>query len=234
MATLDLQASTLFGASATYFNPQSSSSTHTDEAAMIKDALGNMECETTGLDGKTEYENEYAYCNASPDIKTDLAALLTAFGDVVNSIKVTELSIRYTAGQYATVSIKGHQHDEQAHASGYTQGTANVAAAVPANSGFGVPTFTGVTLGSGASPIEATLTFSFEHKDVVGADGNHFAGKNITPKATLSITYEGTPSTGQPVTGWTTDTYSAAPKDSNDDFDKYEYTGHRYFDLATS
>ena len=218
-----------------HFNVQTSSAPTEYKSAMIKDADGNMECETSALDGITQVEQTWSYCNAVPAIGTDLGTIATKFGDVHGSYLLDELTIEFSAGQYATGSMRGHNHAANAHAAGLTNGYADVSAAIPASAGFGVPTLTGVTLGSNATPISLSISFAFEsHPDAVDANGAHFVGKHLTCKATASAVYLGTPSTIELVTGWTTDKVSTLPNTSNADFDQSVWEGHRYFDLATS
>ena len=228
--TVAINASNLFSLGAN-FHAQGSTTRTVLDRAMIQDANGNEECETM-INSRDEVTANYDYCNAVPAIGTDLATLLTKFGDVHGGYKVTQLVIEFAAGQYAKVSITGHQHAAATHAAGLPAGYADVSAAVIAGAGFGVPTFTGVTLGTDATPASATITFSMNHVDVLAADGTHFVGKNLTPTAEISVAYEGVPTTAQPMTGWTTDSYGG--DDSNSEFDKYEVTAHRYFDLATA
>ena len=212
------------------FHEQRSTLTIEETNAMILDALGNKECETSGLNTLTRYENEYAYCNAIPDIATDLGVLLTSFGEVAGSAKVDELSIHFEEGQYATVTIRGHQHAEAPHST--LEGLADVSAAVVAAAGFGVPIITGQVPGADATPISMDITFRATHVDRTGADGNHFAGKSITFRADATTTWLGIPTTALP-TNWTTDSVTGATgNDSNQDFDEFVWTGHIFFDAT--
>lgn len=224
-AVVDLVATDLFAVGGN-FHAQRSSTLHQETAATVLDASGNEQCETM-IDGKTDYDCDYEYCNAIPAIGTDLSTILSTFGAVKDSKLITNVEIGFFAGKQATVKIKGHNHDVNAHATG--TGAADVSAAIPASSGFGVPTFAGVTLGTVSTPIEATISFEMNHVDKVGSAGSHFVGKNITPKATITVKYQGVPTTPQPMTGWTADSYG--PSDANTDFDTYTVTAHRYFDL---
>ncbi len=224
-AVVDLLATDLFALGGN-FHAQRSSSNHKESASQVLDASGNSQCETM-IDAMTEYECDYEYCNAIPSIAADLATFLTTFGAVKDSKIITNIEIGFTAGKQATVKIKGHNHDVNAHATG--TGTADVSAAIPAGAGFGVPTFAGVTLGTVSTPIEATVSFEMNHVDKISSAGSHFVGKNITPKASVTVKYQGVPSVAQPMTGWTSDTYGAS--DANSDFDTYDVTAHRYFDL---
>jgi hypothetical protein len=225
-AVVALEASDLFSVDS-HFSPQRSSSIHSQSQSNTLDELGNNQCETM-IDGKTDYETDYEYCNAVPAIVQDAGTLLTTFGAVADSKLITDIEFAFAAGKYATMKIKGHNHDDAAHTTG--TGAANVSDIIPAGAGFGVPTWAGVSLGSNATPIEATVNVTFNHVDKISAAGIHFVGKNITCKATITVKYQGVPTTAQPMTGWTTDTYG--PEDANSDFDTYVVTAHRYFDLA--
>ena len=223
------EASDLFAAGAN-FHEQESSSIDMDDRSFMLDKSGNVECETM-VNGRVEYSNRFAYCSGTPNIATDLGTLLTQFGNVADSKAVTTMSISFRAGAYAEVTIDGHQHDANAHSAGIGEGYADVSAAIPASAGFGVPTLTGQTIGTDASPVSLTITFNMNHIDKIGADGTHFTGKNLTCTAELSEEFEGTPS-GAEATDWTTDSKGGA--DSSENNDTYTYTAHRYFDLTTS
>lgn len=230
MATVGFQASDLFAAGAN-FNEQSSSSITNETNPFIQDADGNMQCVTAGLNTTTEYTCEYAYCNGTPDIATDAATLLTKFGDVHDSKKMTQLSLSFSAGEYATMSGTGHNHAEEAHTAGLADGYADVSAVIPAGAGFGVPTLTGQTWGTNATGVSLTITFSATHTDRVDFDGNHFVGKNTLIRAELSMEFLGVPTT-HTATGW--NTLTEGPADTNQDYDSYTYTAERWFDLATA
>jgi len=227
--SVNLGGSNLFGAGAQLF-AQTSSSIHTREMANMLDAAGNVECET-GISNMTTYENSFAYCKATPDIKTDLGTLLTKFGVVADSKAPTALTINFSAGEYATVDITGHNHDNNAHAWTTTE-YADVSAAVPASSGFGVPNF-GLTVGANSTPISASIAFSLNHIDENDAGGEHWVGTNTTFRAEMTLELLGLP-TSQTVaaiesnlTGWTVDTNGG--NDGNQELDKFTITAHRHF-----
>jgi len=230
-----MEATNLFGLGAN-FNPQTSNADLREDAANIMDATGNIECETM-VNERTEYSNSFAYCNGTPDIKTDLATLLTKFGDVHDSKKVDTLTINFEKGQYATVDIAGHNHTANAHVAGLPDGYCDASAALAAGLGFGVPDYS-ITMGDNASPISATLTLSGNHIDREGEDGNHWQGKTTTYRAELTMTIEGVPTdiTAAAIetdaVGWTVDSINAT--DGNQDFDGYVFTMHRHFDLAVA
>lgn len=227
MPSVGFEATNLFAAAAQFFASASESKTISDQSNM-KDAVGNIECETM-INGRTEYRNTFNYCNAAPAIGTDLATLLTKFGDVHDSKKVTELTVTFKAGEYAVVEIVGHNHDANAHAAGTTDGYADASALIPSGAGFGVPTWTGQNAGSNSSAIEATLRLFCTHHDRVGAAGTHFVGNSITFGAELTIKWVGVPTVALP-TGWTQDDVPTG--DHSEDFDEHTIRCHKWLDRA--
>lgn len=229
-----MEASTLFGMGAN-FNPQNSNSDLRLDAANILSATGDTACETM-VNERTEYANPFAYCNATPDIKTDLATMLTKFGDVHDSKKVDTLTINFEKGQYATVDVAGHNHSDEPHAAGLADGYCDASGTIPAASGFGVPDW-GLTLGANATPISASVALSGNHIDREGTDGNHWQGKTTTFRADLTLTTEGVPTSvtvaavETDIAGWTVDSINAT--DGNQDFDGYVFTLHQFLDAAT-
>ena len=231
--SVDLGASNLVSLGAN-FKAQNSASPHSRTPATVIDADGSVACETmTG--GITNYTNSFGYCNDTPNIKTDLAANLTAFGTVVDSKMIEEIAIAFEKGVQATVDVTSHNHDDNAHA-GTDAGVADVSAAVPASSGFGCPDF-GITLGTDATVISASLTINWRtHVDEDGADGGHWAGKNLGPQATVSIEILGLPTSQTEaaletaMTGWTMD--SVGPADDNATLDRFMITAHQYFSMT--
>ena len=227
--TVGFGASDLFAMSAN-FHEQSSSSILNDTMATTRDALGNYECETSGLNSTTEYSNSFVYCGS--DLVSDLGTALTQFGDVFDSKKMTGLTINFTAGQQPTVEISGHQHAENAHEAGTPGGYADISGALAGvSTGFGVPIITGQLEGTNATPASLTFTCACDHIDTEGEDGNHWVGKNIAFKVEMSETWTATPTTPLP-TSWTQD--SAGANDSNAEFDGYTFNAHIYFDAATA
>jgi hypothetical protein len=232
--TVALEASNLVNLGAN-FHVQDSGTRGMRDQSRISDAQGNIQCETM-INARTEYNNTYDYCNATPDIKGDFGSLLTEFGNVQNSKVITELVINFNSGQYAGGTVQAHNHTDNAHAAGLSIGYADVSATIPASAGFGCPSF-GLTLGTDATPVSATLTFRMNHIDREDADGAHWVGKNIAPEATLQLTTLGIPTSQTAsaietdLSGWTVDEFG--PTDSNSDFDGYVITAHRTFDLAT-
>jgi len=231
--SVDIGGSDLFSLGTTQFNVQTSSSPHARDAANMLDAAGNNECETM-INNMTNYSANYAYCNATADIKSDLGTLLTAFGTVLDGKLPTALNIQFAFGEYATLDYTGHNHDDNEHTLAVC-GVADVSAAVPALAGFGVPDF-GLTVGDNSTPTSASISFSYNHIDAPGTDGEHWAGTNTTFRAELSLELLGIPTSitvaqiETDLSGWTVDTNGGT--DGNQNLDHFVITAHRFFDLA--
>lgn len=246
-ASIDLQASNLFGLSAN-FNTQSSNTTVGTQNVATNDESGNVACQQN-ITQQTDYTQTATYCGA--DFITDIGTFLTQFGNFQTVGVVTQLTINMTAGDYASVEITGHNHEVNPHVAGLSLGYADVSDFLPhevgeafeAWDGFGVPDF-GLTVGTDASPSSATVTFSMNHVDTEDEGGDHLVGKNITPRCELSADFEGIPTS-------TTDTAietdlrantnamltpyvdSTDTNDSNSEFDTFSYSAHANPRLAT-
>ena len=83
------------------------------------------------------------------------------------------------------------------------------------------------------------------HNDIVDEQGQHLAGRNITPRAELSIDFEGIPTSStkallnadfnsniNAMLGAIADTIDK--NDSNTEFDTFNATAHAHTTLATS
>ena len=155
------------------------------------DASGQYLC-SQEWDTGTRYTSEADYCAAVPDIVAALSTLLTTFGETVSTTLVqTRTEVRFEVGVGAHVSLEGHQHDSTPHVNG-TLLTADVSGTIPASSGTGVPVLI-TAVGASATPLSATITYEMEHIDKAGANGVHFAGQNLRCHVTLSVDYEGHP-----------------------------------------
>lgn len=247
-AVIDLQSTNLFGLGAN-FKTQSSGTSDTSTNVTVTDELGNVSCERN-IEDIINYSQSAQYCG--DDFIGDLGTFLTQFGNVQNSKLVTGLTINMTAGDYCTVDIEGHNHDTNPHEAGLTVGYADVSDFLPHElteafngwDGFGVPGF-GVTVGANASPNSATATFSVNHVDQIGEDGQHLVGKNITPRCELSMDFNGVPTSNtkpllnadfaantNAMLGAITDDTDA--NDSNSEFDTFAFTAHAHTNLAVA
>lgn len=168
------------------FKVQNSSTEELREFDPVVGANGEYACSQEYNDGDA-YMSEYRYCSDTPDIDTDLGTLIEQFGAVADSKAPTEMRIHFEAGQSATVTIDGHQHDTNPHTSIVGWDASGI---IPAASGIGVPTL--ITVAGTASPVSADLVINANHVDKMGADGEHFHGQNVGPcRVQLTVNYEG-------------------------------------------
>ena len=173
------------------FHAQTSSTSETKQQALVIDAEGDYACSEEFNTGD-EFMSEYKYCKGeTADIDGDATVWMTTFGEVLGSGVMTEMRIHFEAGEPATVTIDGHQHDgAQAHVVSNLD-VFDVSGIIPASSGVGVPTL--ITVVGTVSPVSADITFNANHVDKVGADGVHWHGQNVGPcKVSISVNYEGT------------------------------------------
>ena len=181
-----------FGAGATLVE-QNSNTEEVKQFIMIPAANGNYSCSSEIDEGDT-FMSEYRYCGgASPDIDTALGALITSFGDVhaaASGVQET-MRVHFEAGEPATVTIDGHQHDgTQTHVIA-TLSLFDCSGIIPASSGKGVPELIAVT--GVSSPVSADLEINANHQDKIGADGTHWHGQNVGPcRVSITVNYEGT------------------------------------------
>ena len=239
-AEVPIQASNIFAFNAA-FNTQSSSEDSATNNKPQNDERGNVSCQRN-VGEKTEYTQNLDYCGN--DLISDLGEHLTEFGNVFGAGVLTQLVINMTAGEPCTIDASGHQHPVNPHLSDIYTGYADVGDFLPHEigesffgwDGFGVPDF-GIATGTDATPSSATVTFTVEHKDSDQASGEHFTGKNITPRCELSLEFEGTPTSNtrtlidfdmdsnvNAMLGAETD--SIAKSDANAEFDTFGFVAH--------
>ena len=232
-ATVDLGGSSLFGLTTTNgFHAQSSGTEPTSDQSVALTALGNLGCSSVTNRGQT-FRNVYKYCGTA--LGTALGALVTAFGSVLNTtgklVDSLELSFSASGDRQATVTVGGHQHTTNPHsATTNPPNTFDVSALIPAGAGLGVPNIFGVTSTAG-SASSASLRFSFNHIDKVGATGVHFVGESITCRVEGSSDFEGVITTAGIVTTTWLD-IKRALSDSNVDLDTSSITAHAYVDAS--
>jgi hypothetical protein len=247
-AVIDLTATNLFGLNAAFKTSASTTSKKTINVQSM-DESGNVSCQRN-VGEQTDFTQSASYCGT--DFIANLGTFLTQFGNVQSSKVVTGLTINMAAGQYVTIEVSGHNHTENSHAAGLAVGYADVSDFLPHETGeafkswdgFGVPTF-GVTLGDNATPSAATVTFSMTHTDTNDENGDHFVGKNLTPRCELKMDFEGIPTSNTAAlleTDFGANTNdmlvpivdSIDTADSNSAFDTFSFSAHANTDLATA
>lgn len=247
-ATIPIEATNIFGLNSN-FKTISSGTTKESNNISVQDEFGNVSCEQN-IEDITSYSQSASYCGT--EFITDLGTFLTQFGDVQSSKIVTGLTINMSASEYVTIDIEGHNHDENAHAAGLDVGYTDMSDFLPHETGeafdgwngFGVPDF-GISVGDNASPSTATVTLAMNHVDQMDEQGDHLVGKNITPRAELSIDFSGIPTSNtitllnadfaantNAMLGAIADNHDT--NDNNNEFDSFSATAHAHADLETA
>ena len=204
------------------FHEQNSSTEEVKQFVVVHGANGNYACSQEFDDGDT-FMSEYKYCNGTPSIDADLSTLISTFAAVADAHEPTEMRIHFEAGEAATVTIDGHQHDANPHV---TVSTFDCSGIIPASSGTGVPTL--ITVAGTVSPVSADMTISANHVDKIGADGTHFHGQNVGPcRVSISVQYEGQVS-GTTPGSWLN--IIVAKSDDNQDTPTSTVTAEQYVD----
>ena len=218
----------------------------------VNDEVGNVACQRNISDLINHTQN-VSYCGE--DFVGDIGTFLTEFGNLQTgtvSAVVTGLSISLTAAGKVTVDATGHQHDASPHEAGLPLGYADMSDIFPheateafvAWDGYGVPNF-GVTLGADSSPSGASVSLSMSHIDQMNESGAHLVGKNITPRAEVSMDFVGIPTSNtaalleadfdgnvNKMLAPLVDSEDA--NTSNSEFDTFSFTSHANTDLATA
>jgi len=233
------------------FHAHSSTTATPSNTVENMDKSGNIACART-IEDAIQYTQTASYCGN--DLVGDLGTFLTKFGSIQNAKKIDSLSITFNHTGYCEISINSHNHIVDPHlvANDLALGYADVSDMLPhavgesyeASDGFGIEDF-GITTGGSASPQSCTVSFSIDHADRQKPNGDHFAGKSITPRCDLSMTFEGVPTSNTKallsadflvLTGGllTPVIQDITLGDSNTDPDSFEFTAQSTPDLAVA
>ena len=164
-------------------------------------------------DEKREVSSTYE-CNS------DTNEIPDAIGKLVNSLILTNISISTAEGRYATMSLQGHNHGQNAHEN--SPALRSAAHEITLGKCFGATDFLGGSAGNDASCVEGTITISCEHADQNDGDGNHLVGENYGAKIEARSVWAGEPQTPAG-TGWDITTETEA--DENTGFVKTTVVG---------
>jgi|GEM_PF-3132021 len=178
----------LYGASEGFgaisgWNAKSTKSPETHERKTAHDDKGD-EAASKLVGEKTEVSSDY-------ECEQDANTIPSAIGALVNSFILTEIAIK-TSAEAAQMSLRGHNHGENAHASSPALRTATHAIAV--TKAFGAIDFLGGTAGTDASVVSGDCTIKCDHHDQDDGDGDHLVGENCNAMIECVTTWSGVPS----------------------------------------
>jgi len=210
-------ASEGFGA-ITGWNAKKTTSPETHERKAAHDDKGD-EAASKLVGEKTEVSSDY-------ECELDANAIPAAIGALVNSLILTEISIK-TSAEAAQMSLRGHNHGANAHAASPALRTATHEISVTA--AFGAIDFLGGTAGSDASVVSGDCTIKCDHHDQDDGNGDHLVGENANAMIECVTTWSGVP-TVTAEAGW--DITVESTEDEATGFIKTVVTGTKKIEMT--
>lgn len=146
---------------------------HSDKGDILADNLVGEKQEVT-----SRYE-----CNNDTNVVPD------AIGAIVNGLVLTGILFETRPNMPATMTLTGHNHTENAHASSPALRTYTHGITVPKC--FGVTDFLGDSDGTNDAAIGSSCNITCEHADQDDGDGDHLVGENYNAQIEAKTTYCG-------------------------------------------
>jgi len=204
-----IEASDVFSLGGSFIAQSSSGSIDWAHAKMKK-ANGDFEVFSAtfnAIDNQT--------CTYTFNALTGLGAALPAVGEVSNAYIITGLEVSSSTGESPTITVTGHQHEEEAHTANnqYAVSAAMIALMTGAVGAYDLG-------GLASSPTcvqSSTYTLGGNHVDAECAEGDHWVGQTIEGIETISVNYIGHISSTATIADWTVT--NTTLDDSNDAFD---------------
>lgn len=171
-------------------------------------------------DEKTEASEDLECNNDTNSIPADIGAL-------VEDYILTGINIQTSEAAFATMSLSGHNHAQNAHAE---EPALRLAAhGITVAKAFGATDFLGGTAGDNASAISGSINIQCDHNDQNDGDGNHLVGENCNFRVEAKTTWVGVPSVAAG-DGW--DVTVKTTTDESTGFQKTEVTGVKKLDVT--
>lgn len=142
--------------------------------------------------------NERTEVSASLECQSNTNTVPASLGALLGGYVLTQIQIstQAAANAPAEMSLSGHNHTANAHASVKT-----VAHGIALAKQYGATDFMGGTAGDNASPIRGSVTVQCDHTDEQDEDNDHFAGENQNPRIEAETEWLGVPSVAA-AAGW--------------------------------
>lgn len=207
-AVISYGAAASFGSQAGWAEQSSESNVVSDRSVAVN---------AKGDEVASDVHNERTEVSTPYQAQDDDSAIPTVLGAIVNSLDLTSIAVQTKAGEYATMTLTGHNHAANAHTAcrSCTHG-------ITLSASLGGVDFFGGTAGDNASVESSSLTISCEHTDIVDKDGDHLVGENRNGKAECEVVWNGVPS-DVGGTGW--DKLTTRTRTSNTGFLQTVVTG---------
>jgi hypothetical protein len=215
--TIAFGASAAFGAVTGWEEQNTSDSTANARAVALN---------SEGEEAAATLHDEKQDVSATYKCVSDTNTIPATIGAIVNALNLTSIAINTVEGDYATMTLAGHNHTENAHEA--VPALHQVAHAITLAACFGVTDFTGDSAGTNDSCIASSITISCEHTDQNDGAGDHLVGENHGGKIEIKSTYCGdhtVVATGYDVT-------VTSSTDENTGFIKKEVTAVKKLTLA--
>lgn len=209
-----LEASDIFGLGGNFIPQNSQLSTENSYARMIK-ANGDFEKWSSTFNQITNATCPYKY-NAD----TGLGAALPNIGSVTGGYLITEIGIETVYNDYPTITITGHQHEENPHANDRVQYTCSITGDF--TGAIGAYDLAGLAADE-VCATRSTYTMAINHIDA--ECGDHWVGQNVQGTESCTVEYIGHIAVFT-VAGWVVRTYVIS--DSNEAFDTSSITFEKY------
>lgn len=203
--------SNVFGSGTNGFGAQAGWALQDPDANLQKDranALDNL-----GNEAASKLYNTRTEVTSSYKAIADSATIPPKLGALVNGYVLTKIEVTTTAEDFATMTLTGHNHGQNAHDSTtgqlFTHG-------ITLTTAFGAQSFIGGADTTAAAAVQSgSITMTVDHVDVNDAVGEHLSGKSHNGRLEGTSTWTGDLTTNAD-SGW--DVTSAAEAFSNTGF----------------
>lgn len=155
-------------------------------------------------DERREVSSEYE-CN------NDTNSIPASIGALVEGLILLGINITTSGERYARMSLSGHNHANNAHASSPALRTATHG--ITLAKAFGATDFLGGTAGENASAIEGSINIQMDHNDQNDGDGDHLVGESCNPRMEARTVWSGVPSVAA-AAGWDVTVESTEDEDT--------------------
>lgn len=195
-------AKNIFGLDPAVFDCLSGSENKTHEYAESTDFQGDLSLACPYNDQIAQQASyRYKKSTASTDFINDVVAIGLRLGRFMSQGVITAIELSFSNTEQPTLNITGHQHSVEnggfEHSvddllAEWDLDLENIVATIP--DCMGVPTGGAIVNSNPESTITSlTISFSCDHSDENGSDGQHFTGNNGNGRVTISASFLGEP-----------------------------------------
>lgn len=208
-------ASAGFGAFTGWDLQSANKATASNRATAADDMGDNVASKLYG----EKYEVTASYkCNN--DTNTIPASIGAVINNGADDLVLESIEISTSNTDFAMMNLKGHNHTDNAHATGLRAGAHGITLAKC----FGATDFLGGTAGTDAAPFSGSITISCSHADKDDEVGDHLVGENYAGQIEARTSWQGVPTVqAAALGGW--DVTSSTDGNENTGFQRTEVSG---------